>query len=98
VRCRRAVAELLPGLVAAAIEGLAALGECGGQRDGRVGRDRSGVQQAPRVKGPLCAEAGIFAVCRRVGGGPGSGMPRQAVPLRRPPGGSRVAAGGARRR
>ena len=51
--------ELLPGLVAAAIEGRAALGERAGQRDGRVGQDRSG-QQVPRRKGPLCAESGGF--------------------------------------
>ncbi len=53
--------ELLPGLVAAAIEGRAALGERAGQRDGRVGQDRSG-QQAPRRKGPLCAESDGFSL------------------------------------
>ncbi|MBL8724320.1 MAG: transposase [Planctomycetes bacterium] len=53
--------ELLPGLVAAAIEGRAALGECAGQRDGRVGQSYAG-QQAPRRKGPLCAESGGFSL------------------------------------
>jgi hypothetical protein len=53
--------ELLPGLVAAAIKGRAALGERAGQRDGRVGQDRSG-QQVPRGKGPLCADSGGFSL------------------------------------
>ncbi|MBL8724363.1 MAG: transposase [Planctomycetes bacterium] len=53
--------ELLPGLVAAAIEGRAALGECAGQRDGRVGQSYAG-QQAPRQNGPLCAESGGFSL------------------------------------
>ncbi len=48
---------LVPAHSRFGIEGLAALGERAGQRDGRVGQDRSG-QQAPRRKGPLCAESG----------------------------------------
>jgi hypothetical protein len=51
--------ELLPGLAAAAVEGRAALGECAGQRDGRVGRDG---RWEPLVKGPLCAEVDGFSL------------------------------------
>ena len=48
----RAGDELLPGLAAAAVEGRAAPGERGGQRDGRIGRDG---RREPLVKVPQCA-------------------------------------------
>ena len=51
--------ELLPGLVAAAVQGRAALGERAGQLDGRVGRDG---RYQPFVKGPLCAEVEGFSL------------------------------------
>jgi hypothetical protein len=51
--------ELLPGLVAAAVQGRAALGERAGQQDGRVGRDG---RCEPFVKGPLCAEMDGFSL------------------------------------
>jgi hypothetical protein len=51
--------ELLPGLVAAAVEWRAALGVRAGQRDGRVGRDG---RWEPLVKGPLCAEVDGFSL------------------------------------
>jgi hypothetical protein len=51
--------ELLPGLVAAAVQGRAALGERAGQLDGRVGRDG---RYEPFVKGPLCAEMEGFSL------------------------------------
>ena len=51
--------ELLPGLVAAAVQGRAALGERAGQLDGRVGRDG---RYEPFVKGPLCAEMDGFSL------------------------------------
>lgn len=51
--------ELLPGLVAAAVGGRAALGERAGQRDGRVGRDG---RWEPLVRGSLCAEIDGFSL------------------------------------
>ena len=51
--------ELLPGLVAAGVEGRAAFGERAGQRDGRVGRDG---RWEPLVKGPLCAAVDGFSL------------------------------------
>ena len=51
--------ELLPGLVAAAVQGRAALGDRAGQLDGRVGRDG---RYEPFVKGPLCAEVEGFSL------------------------------------
>lgn len=51
--------ELLPGLVAAAVQGRAALGERAGQPDGRVGRDG---RHEPLVKAPLCAQVDGYSL------------------------------------